>query len=166
MKKIKILLVALLCVGNVAAQPFSLDKNIKPKELVMRDYKKGDTLMSGKICIVKIAQNKDTAYFFVKGAGIYQTVVFSMANRKPNQVLDVALCKNSWNKPDRSGRVEGKNNYIEKFRTEGSFGIRVISKQMKSEYEMVTWISDEPKRIVMPRAINFKQTPAKKPTKK
>ncbi len=156
----------MLCVGKVAAQPFSLDKNIKPKELVMQDYAKGDTLRSGKISIVKIVQAEDTAYFFVKGAGIYQAVIVTMANRKPNQTLEVALCKNSWNRPDRSAKIVGDKTYTEKFKTEGSFGIRVIAKPVGSEYEMVTWISDEPRRVAMPDAIKFKNAQQKTPAKK
>lgn len=113
--------------------------------------------MSGKISISKIKQQKqDTAYFFVKGAGIYQTVVVTIANRKSKQKLDIALCKNSWNKPDRSGIVEDKKDYTERFRTEGSFGIRVISKQTNNDYQIVVWISDEPKKIKMPSAFKVK----------
>jgi hypothetical protein len=161
--KIIIYLLLLCAFGKAVAQPSTLDKNIKPQELKLTDYKKGDSLMSGKINISKITQQtKDTAYFFVKGAGIYQRVVFSAANRKPNQTLDIALCKYSWNKPDRSGKVEGKKMYSEKFRTEGSFGIRVISKQRNPEYQLLVWVSDEPKKITMTNAFKQKIDKAKK----
>lgn len=156
------ILVLLVAFGKVVAQPYSLDKKIKPKELIMKDYKKVNPTMSGKISVCSIVQDKDTAYYFVKGAGIYQTVVVSVGGSKPNQLLEVAFCKESWNKPNRSGKVEGKNIYTEKFKTEGSFGIRVISKQANSNYNIVAWISEERKKIQMQNAIVVNNSNPKK----
>jgi hypothetical protein len=139
-----------LCLKAIAQQPFTLDKNIKPIEIKLTDYKKGDLTMSGKMGTLKVRQNKDTLYYYVKGAGIYQTVMVAIGNKNPRQVLDVSLSKDSWNKPNRKAKVETKP-YYEKFRTEGGFGIRVIAKR-NSEYGIVVWISDEPKKINMPTA--------------
>lgn len=147
----KTCILVLFAIVQSVAQ-FTLDKKINPQELKMVDYKKGDKLMSGKICIAKITQQQDTAYFNVKGAGIYQPVVVTISNRKPNQKLAVAFCKNNWNKPERNGTVDDKKPYTEKFKTEGSFGIRVISKQLKPNYQIVVWIGDEPKTISMKNA--------------
>ncbi|HAK76811.1 MAG TPA: hypothetical protein DCR35_01065 [Runella sp.] len=161
------LLVIMTAFGKAAAQPFSLDKNIKPKELKLIDYKKNDSLMNGKISVSKIRHPKqDTAYFFVKGAGIYQTVIVTVANRKSKQKLAVSLCKNNWNTPDRNGVVEDKKNYIEKFKTEGSFGIRVIPKQSNNDYQVIVWVSDEPKKVKMPRAFAVQDKSKTKKTKK
>ena len=167
-KKITTSLLLLLAVlGKVAAQPYTLDKKIKPIELKMFDYKKkGEPLMNGKIHSSVFKQEKDTAYFFVKGAGIYQTVIVAIANKKGNQVLGVTLCKDSWNKPDRMAKVEGSKTYYEKFRTEGSFGIRVIPKQAKNEYQIMVWISDEPKTIKIPDAFRSKTTKTTQTKKK
>lgn len=163
MKSIPIIsfLLLSLCFQSIAQQPFSLDKNIKPVEIKLVDYKKGDALMSGKMGTVKVIQTKDTLYYYVKGAGIYQKVVVAIGNKNPKQLLNVSLCKDSWNKPDRNAKVEAKP-YYEKFRTEGGFGIRIIAKR-NSQYGIAVWISDEPKKIQMPSA--FKPQ-VSKPSKK
>lgn len=145
-------LLLLSAMGRMVAQPFNLDKNIQPQELKMVDYKKGDPLMSGKISVAKIRQTSDTAYFFVKGAGIYQQVVITGANRKTGQKLDIALCKENWDKPNRVGVIDDKKPFKEQFRTEGSFGIRVISKRPNPDYQLIVWIGDEPKKIKMENA--------------
>ena len=157
-----ILIYFISCLFNqtTAQQPFTLDKNIKPVEIKLVDYKKGDPTMSGKMGTLKVRQNKDTVYYYVKGAGIYQTVMVAIGNKNPKQVLDVSLSKDSWNKPNRKAKVEAKP-YYEKFRTEGGFGIRVIAKR-NSEYGIVVWISDEPKKINMPAAFKVNTT---KPSK-
>lgn len=167
-KKIIVALIVVMAVlGKAAAQPYTLDKKIKPIELKMFEYKKaGDSLMNGKLHSSVFKQEKDTAYFFVKGAGIYQTVIVAIANKKSNQVLNVALCKDSWNKPDRMAKVESSKTYYEKFRTEGSFGIRVIPRQAKNEYQIMVWISDEPKNIKIPNAFRTKTTQPTKTKKK
>jgi hypothetical protein len=155
-----ILVVLLFAFGQAVAQPFSLDPKIKPQEIKLTDYKKGDAQMSGKMGIAKVSQNVDTLYYFVKGAGIYQTVMVGIGNKKSKQLLDVALCKDSWNKPNRTAKVSTKP-YYEKFRTEGSFGIRIVTKQRKSDYGIVVWVSDEPKKIKMPNAFQVKNTTKK-----
>lgn len=162
-KNILILIFSFFVLSANAQQLLGSKKDIKPVELKMTDYKKGDLTWSGKINISKIVQDKDSVYFFVSGAGIYQTVIVSAGNRKPNQSLAIALCKYNWEKPDRSAMVVGKATYTEKFRTEGSFYIRVITKQRNPEYQLIVWISDEPKTIAMPSA--FKKS-VDKPKKK
>lgn len=151
-KNILILIFSFFVLSANAQQLLGSKKDIKPVELKMTDFKKGDPTWSGKINISKIVQDKDSVYFFVSGAGIYQTVIVSAGNRKPNQSLDIALCKYNWEKPDRRAKVEGKKLYTEKFRTEGSFYIRVITKQRNPEYQLIVWIGDEPKTIAMPGA--------------
>lgn len=155
-------LLLLTAFGQLIAQPFNLDKNIQPQELKMVDYKKGDPLLSGKISIANIRQTSDTAYFFVKGAGIYQQVVITGTNRKPNQKLDIALCKERWDKSNRTGIIDDKTPFKEQFKTEGSFGIRVISKRPNPEYQLMVWIGDEPKKIKMENAF-VNKTKIKKP---
>jgi hypothetical protein len=163
MKNLNILLslMLFLVIQNAMSQPFSLDPKIKPQEIKLLDYKKGDSIMSGRLGSAKVSQDKDTLYFFVKGPGIYQTVGVGIGNKKPNQTLDIALCKDSWTKPNRVSKILAKP-YYEKFRTEGSFGIRVITKQRKSDYGIVVWLSDEPKKIKMPNAFQAKVSKSSK----
>lgn len=158
-----VLLYFISCLFNqtLAQQPFTLDKNIRPIEIKFVDYKKGDATMSGKMGTVKVRQSKDTLYYYVKGVGIYQTVMVAIGNKNPKQTLNVSLCKDSWNKPDRKAKIEAKP-YYEKFRTEGGFGIRIIAKRA-SEYGIAVWVSDEPKKIKMPSAFTMKPN---KPSKK
>lgn len=159
--KITLLYFASCLFGQIfAQQPFTLDKNIKPVDIIMVDYKKGDAVMSGKMGTVKVIQNKDTLYYYVKGAGIYQTVVVAIGNKKAKQILEVSLCKDNWSKPDRTAKIESKP-YYEKFRTEGGFGIRVIAKR-NSEYGIAVWVSDEPKKIKMPSAFQPQTTKTSK----
>ena len=121
----------MLCItaycGAAVAQPFTLNKDLKPTELIMIPYKdKKDTTWNGKINITTVKQTKDTMYFFVKGLSIYQPVYIGVDNNNKNQKCKISLCKDNWTNPDKTGELIN-GFWQHKFRTEGSFGIMIVA---------------------------------------
>ncbi len=143
-KKIMTLLLCIIVAtaAKCIAQPFTLDKKIKPVELIWQNYKAKDSTWNGKINISTVKQVKDTAYFFVKGLSIYQPVYVSLSTNDKKGECNIFLCKESWTKPDKRGVL--KNGYwYEAFKTEGGFGIMVVTKKKPQTYQILVWSGKE-----------------------
>lgn len=136
--------------NEVNAQPFSLDKNIKPIELKLQPYKGNDSAFNGKAIAFKTKSQNDTAYYFVKGCGIYQPVLFKIECLDKKENVIVNLCKNNWKKPDQKGQTGDNAEWQYAFKTEGSFGIQVITTKKNTPYRIIVWLGNEPKKIIMP----------------
>lgn len=121
------------------AQPYTLDKNVKPIELRLIDYagEKGDTTWKGKVNFTTVTPKKDTTYFFVKGLSVYQPVYFSTTGK--NKGLEISLCKDSWKRANQKGNLKNNEKWNTNFKTEGSFGIMMITKT-REPYQMFTWV--------------------------
>ena len=136
----------LLCFINqsIAQQPFSLDKSIKPTELKWVDYK--DTKnpnLNGKVCFAKVTQNKDTAYYFVKGCSMYQPVFFAVTAQNKNQKLKISLAKDNWTQPQKKGVTDTNGAWNSTFKTEGGFGIMVVKQNPSVKYKIHVWLGKE-----------------------
>lgn len=141
-RSLAVLFVAIVTSSVAIAQPFTLDKKIKPVELTWLNYKAKDSAWNGKINITSVKQVKDTLYFFVKGLSIYQPVYLSVSTKNKKGAVDIFLCKESWQKPDKKGVLE--NGYwYEKFKTEGSFGIMIVTKKKPQDYQILLWAGKE-----------------------
>jgi hypothetical protein len=114
-----------LLINTSSAQPFSFDKKIKPKEILLHPLSKTDKT-KGKLGIAKIKQVKDTAYYFCKGMGIYNPMVVKLVAKDKNTAIKVSLHKWNWSQPSREGQTKN-GDYTESFVTEGSFGIKVVA---------------------------------------
>ncbi|MBP6430793.1 MAG: hypothetical protein KA319_03420 [Ferruginibacter sp.] len=136
-KKTSILFCLLLLVKFSNAQPFTLDKNIKPIELRLIDYagENGDTTWKGKVNFTTVTPKKDTTYFVVKGLSIYQPVYFATTGKNKN--LEIKICKDNWKTPNQKGNL-ANGKWSVNFKTEGSFGIMMITKN-REPYQMFTW---------------------------
>ena len=155
----------MLYCSAVVAQPFTLNKDLKPTELVMIPYKdKKDTLWNGKINITTVKQTKDTMYFFVKGLSIYQPIYIGVDNNNKNQKCKISLCKNNWTTPDKTGELVN-GFWQHKFRTEGSFGIMVVANKPVQTYNITVWAGKELINRKLPSPFKSKPKETAKPTK-
>jgi hypothetical protein len=157
MKAMAILLITSLFGCIAMAQPFTLDKNIKPVELRLINYKAKDSMWNGKINVSKIRQVKDSSYYVVKGLSIYQPVIIKVGSKNKGEKIEIKICKDSWKKADKSGVPDAKGFYQEKFKTEGSFGILIISKSPVVNYNIIVWAGNEVKNLPMPSPFGGKK---------
>ncbi len=126
------------------AQPFTLDKKIKPVELKLVNYvNKNKKEWNGKINIADVIQKQDTAYYFVKGISMYQPVYITVVTETPSEKIDINLCKNNWKTPNKTGSTDTKGNWKAKFKTEGSFGIQIAKHNPAVKYRVMVWIGKE-----------------------
>jgi hypothetical protein len=146
---IVVVIVALIATRSTA-QPFTLNKSIVPKQLMLKDFKpKGKEQLNGKINVSRVTQTADTAYYFIKGLSIYQVVYFNFSSSVANDDSKVFLCKNNWKRADKTSALK-QGKWDATFRTEGSFGIMVVQSKRRNPYYLSTWVCDEPKVIKMP----------------
>lgn len=142
---------------TIAQQPFTLDKNIKPIELKWVDYK--DTKnpnLSGKVCFTKVTQNRDTAYYFVRGCSMYQPVFFAVSALNKNQKLKISLAKDNWKQPQKKGVTDTKGEWSSMFKTEGGFGIMVVKQNPSVKYNIRVWLGKEFEDLGMPNPFQKK----------
>lgn len=143
-------LILLAFTGNVSAQPFSLDENIRPVELNLSEYKKeGVDKPNGRISFNKFSQDNDTSYYFIKGLSMYSPTYFSLNSSDPAADIKVNLCKENWKTFHHQGEIKGKGIYKNNFKTEGDFGIMVVANKKPAQYVLLVWTGDEMK-VEMP----------------
>jgi len=150
MKLIQILLITFFCTCNVMAQPFTLNKNVKPVLLNLIPYTAKDTILNGKKNTTDVVQVEDTSYYYVKGLSIYQPVVLNISSTDVNNKMIIQIAKDNWKTPDKIGSLNSKGIWQATFKTEGSFGIQVIAPKKTIKYKIVVWVGNEPKKINMP----------------
>ncbi|HUR65327.1 MAG TPA: hypothetical protein VMZ03_03170 [Chitinophagaceae bacterium] len=131
------------CLG----QPFSLDERIQPTELNLVDYKKDDTIRKGRINMSEITQNKDTAYYFVKGLSMYSPVYFGLTTNADAGNIKVHLCKDNWAQVNQDGETGSAGHWQANFKTEGDFGIMVIPENKPADYSIIVWAGAEAKEV-------------------
>jgi hypothetical protein len=148
MKKLKMvkyfnsLLICIIFAINGNAQPFTIDKKIKPKEIPLHTINKTNP-KKGKMGIAQIAQVTDTAYYFAKGMGIYNPMVVRLVAQDTTQQIKVSLHKWNWKEASKEGVLQN-GKYTESFVTEGSFGIMVVKpKGVTSIYNIYLYMAAE-----------------------
>lgn len=138
-------ILAIFLVSDLSAQPFTLD-DIQPVELNFTKYKKeGEEKAKGRISINDLTQDKDTAYYFIKGLNMYAATYFSINSREADADIKVNLCKENWKKFHRSGEIKGRSLWKSDFKTEGDFGIMVVTNKKPTRYALLVWTGDEMK---------------------
>jgi hypothetical protein len=149
-------------IGSIGmAQPFTLDKKVKPVLLNLIPYKAKDSAYNGKINITNVNQIVDTSYYYVKGLGIYQPVIFKIVSSDKKSKIKIQLAKDNWKKPDHTATLKPDGTWETVFRTEGSFGIQIINPDKKATYQLMVWVGNEPKKMKMPSP--FKEETITKP---
>ena len=156
-KRIPALLILLFIAGNTIAQPFTMNPDIVPTELIMHPFKPaGADKLNGRISISSVTQVKDTLYFFVKGLSVYSPSYAGITVKDKSSSVDVGLFKENWLKPSKGGNTGEKGVWEEKFKTEGDLGIRVIAKTKPCEYSIVVWNGNDVD-VAVPSAFNYKE---------
>lgn len=132
------------CFQSIAQQPFSLDNKIKPIELKLNKFQpKNKPNAWGKMGILKAYQVADTVYYYCKGLSIYSVASVVVSLKEKQTPITVSLHKNSWNQALRTKKTNKDGIFEEKFKTEGSFSIRVIVPKKPVNYNIIVWVSDE-----------------------
>jgi hypothetical protein len=145
-----LLLIVLLMNGPLIAQPFNLTESVQPVELNFTEFKKeGDDKAKGRISINTFSQDKDTAYYFIKGLSMYAPTYFCLNSADPTADIKVNLCKENWHTAHQTGTVNGKALWKSQFKTEGDFGIMVIANKKPTRYVLLIWTGKE-MNITMP----------------
>ncbi len=135
-------LLSLLMYVSTYAQPFTLEKKLKPKEIQLFAVNKADKT-KGKMGIMQVAQVKDTAFYFCKGMGIYNPMVVKLVAQNKITPLKVSLHKWNWKDASKQGTTKA-GAYSESFVTEGSFGIKVVLEKNKpSAYNIYVYMASE-----------------------
>jgi hypothetical protein len=145
MNKYFSILLLLLVFNKISiAQPFSLDKKIKPVELKMINYvNKENKDWNGKINITEVTQNDDSAYYFVKGLSMYQPVYITVVAENASDIVNINLCKNNWKTPNKTGVTDAAGKWKTKFKTEGSFGVMIAKQNPSAKYKIMVWVGKE-----------------------
>ena len=142
LKLITILFFVVALLSSAIAQPFTFDKKIKPKEVILHPLSKTDK-SKGKLGIAKVTQVKDTAYYYCKGMGIYNPMVVKLVTADKNSAIKVSLHKWNWKTPSRSG-ITKNGDFTESFVTEGSFGIKVVkATKIPTNYNIYLYLAKE-----------------------
>lgn len=136
------------------AQPLNMDTAVHPLELKLFKYDpKGQPNGKGLLNITKVAQVKDTAYYFCKGLSIYSPAIVQVAAKDKTSPLQVSLHKWNWKTASRQGTTDGKGLWAEKFKTENDFGIMVVARNKPAVYNLYVWVGED---VKLPVPSDFK----------
>jgi hypothetical protein len=128
----------ILSITAVNAQPFTLNPAIVPTELKFEDFTaEGESKPSGRISTNKLTQETDTAYYYIGGLSIYGQTFISLTTAHEAEDLQIDLFKENWTDVLKTGKLTGKSKWKEVFRTEGDFGIRIITKTKPSYHALI-----------------------------
>jgi hypothetical protein len=127
----------------LSAQPFTTDNKIAPVELKLAPYVTGDRSVRGRLGKASITQTKETMYFFVRGLSIYSPEYFGITTNNPSSAIHVSLHKANWIDIERSGDTDKQGHWETEFKTEGDFGVKVVSKKVPVNYTILVWVGDE-----------------------
>jgi len=154
-----ILIMYILCSYGLSAQPFTLDKNIKPIKLELTDHSKydGAKFMEGSLTLKQNSVN----YHYVKGHDIYQFVdIFIFANdTEANLQADVVY--NTWSNIELTQKTTTSKNGIINFKVRSYQDIGFTVRSEESQ--------DTPYTIVVnasPEVMSYLGSPFVKATKK
>ena len=154
-KKITTLLLFIIAITTTSiAQPFNLDKKIKPVELKLFKFQPKNQ-PKGRLNVTKAYQVNDTAYYYCKGLSIYGITEITVASKSQGSLVSVTLHKDSWKKVSKNIPLNKNRLYESSFKTEGSFGLRIVSKKAPAVYNIYVWASDDVK-VKLPTAFKSK----------
>lgn len=144
MKKFLILFFLMVMVTGLMAQPFTLEKEVKPIKLTFHKFNPpAEPKAKGKLNVTEVTQVKDTMYFYTNEVSIYSPVYVGVTATDKDNPLEIRLAKMNWKNADRSGSTGSSGHWEEKFKTETDFGIMVIAKNKPASYALVVWNGDE-----------------------
>ncbi|NAS30462.1 hypothetical protein GTQ40_05740 [Flavobacteriaceae bacterium R38] len=130
MKYIILLLTSLILWNqNSFAQPYTLDKKIKPIELTLKDYKefKG---AKGLFASKRIDAG-ETAYFYVNGFDMLQLMDIYIFLLEKEKDLKVELAKSNWDQPEATYQLSSFEDHTINIslRTYNNFGLKITNEE-------------------------------------
>ncbi|MBT8255413.1 MAG: hypothetical protein KJO23_02640, partial [Bacteroidia bacterium] len=143
MNYLRVVLVMIFTLGiftQVTAQPYTLDEEIKPIQLQLKEDKKrkGAQGLAANVTI-----DKEPQHFYVKGLDMFQFVDVFIFSNLGNPNFKVELVKNTWNEVEESATTGASDKGIINFklRTYGDFGLKVLPSGKKVNYTIVVYAS-------------------------
>ncbi|QNJ97968.1 hypothetical protein [Constantimarinum furrinae] len=133
----------LLGLSNIVAQPYTLDKNIKPVKLELRDDKKYDGAKG--IATNASILGDEINYFFVKGHDLFQFIDVYIFSNYGDPALQATLVKDNWNDNYETQNTKSSKDGIINFklRTYGDFGFKITSpNREKINYTIIVYATE------------------------
>ncbi|WP_108425300.1 hypothetical protein [Flagellimonas amoyensis] len=146
-----ILLFGFLFVGIIQAlaQPYTLDKSIKPMELkLMADTRKGHEGEKGIVYFNRVTDS--VMYHFVTGHSLFQFVDV-LVTSMDGSPLEVSLNQDIWNDEyNKKSTASSEDNMVRfKLRAEGKFGIKVETDAPKNSLYNITVLASPEKKAYL-----------------
>ncbi len=143
MKNLKLIVFTILTLfiyGSSIAQPYTLDKKIKPYKLELKDDKKQK---GAQAAVANVTMTKDPHYFYVNGLSMFQFIDVFIFSNFGNPNFKVELVKNTWGDVEESASTGSSDKGVINFklRTEGDFGFKVIPTGQKINYTIMVYAS-------------------------
>ena len=126
-----------------AAQPFTLDEKIKPTELTLQPLTSGDSKGDGRVYGATNTQTQAVQYFFVQGLSIFSPVYVGVTADDPASPVNVALYKETWERPHLQGDTASSGHWDAKFKTSGDMGLKMTSDRGQAKYALLVWVGKE-----------------------
>ena len=76
---------------------------------------------------------------------MYSPTFFTITASDPAASLKINLCKENWKQAHKTGEIKGKGKWNTNFKTEGDFGIQVITAKKPAKYALLVWVGNEVK---------------------
>jgi hypothetical protein len=149
----------LVSVQYLSAQPFTLDKKLKPIKLELENQKD----WKGAKAIAGVGRLSDKGeYFYVKGGSMYQPIDVFLVG-PDGKTASLEIVKNNWQDIEMQGSTADATDGILnlKLRSYGDFGIRVFSPADKGDYQLVVYASPEIKNSLPSPFVNKNNTAIK-----
>jgi hypothetical protein len=135
MKQLILFVTVFFLATTVPAQPFSLDKKIKPVKLQLKERK---DWKGAKAVAAKGILNTEGDYYYVKGASMFQPIdIFLLGD--DGRRINMEVVKNNWKDVQATASTADAADEIAniKIRTYGDFGIRVFAEEIGGNYQLL-----------------------------
>ncbi len=131
-----VVLLPVICVmvKDVKAQPFTLDKKIKPVRL---DAEKDPEYEGVKITGSRGKTDTAGSYFYVKGLNVFQPIDVMLLSEQADIPLNLEIYKSNWEKLEKKEVTDKEGLAQVKFRTYGEFGIKIKGDGKEVPYTLV-----------------------------
>jgi hypothetical protein len=155
MKQLILFVLSLFFSTLLVAQPFSLDKKIKPVKLQLKEQK---DWKGAKAIAAKGTLTSEGDYYYVKGASMFQPIdIFLVGD--DGKKIKMEVVKNNWKDVNTRASTNDAADEIAnvKIRTYGDFGIRVFADEEGGNYQLVVYASPDIKHALASPFVPLKE---------
>lgn len=137
----------LLAVVTINAQPYSLDEEIKPVKLELKEDRNNP---NSKIVITNAYIEDKDQYFFVKGHDLFEFIDVLIFSNYGTPNIKADLVNNNWKDIKSSQTTKKEENGIINFklRTYGDFGLHIYPTGEKANYTIMVKTSEPVKEYL------------------